>query len=205
MIPGLCWPHVWDTWKCGSATHLVQAMESLFHVSSHFLHYCWAIISLSQYHKGLNRKWRKSLSALRFLCVVDSQFQALSLERVGRTHVSHGNFLYISLLVLPRICLDRWVGFFPFLFFCSGDFPYVIANSFFWGTKVNNWASLVAQLVKNPPSIQETWVWSLGWKDPLKKGKATHSNILVWRISWTVQFMGSERVRHDWATFTQSQ
>ena len=51
--------------------------------------------------------------------------------------------------------------------------------------------SLVAQLVKNPPAMQETWVQPLGWEDPLKKGKATHSNILVWRISWTVQFMGT--------------
>ena len=48
------------------------------------------------------------------------------------------------------------------------------------------WASLVAQLVKNPPSMQETWVWSLGWEDPLEKGKATHSSILAWRIPWTV-------------------
>ena len=86
---------------------------------------------------------------------------------------------------------DSRLLFFPFLFFCGGDFPYVIANSFFWGTKVNNWASLVAQLVKNPPAMQETWVQPLSWEDPLKKGKATHSNILVWRISWTVQFMGT--------------
>ena len=56
------------------------------------------------------------------------------------------------------------------------------------------WASLVAQLVKNLPAIQETWVPSLGWEDPLKKGKATHSSILVWRISWTLQFMGSQRI-----------
>ena len=47
-------------------------------------------------------------------------------------------------------------------------------------------ASLVAQLVKNLPTMQETWVRSLGWEDPLEKGKATHSSILVWRISWTV-------------------
>ena len=40
------------------------------------------------------------------------------------------------------------------------------------------WASLVAQLVKNPPAMWETWVWSLGWEDPLEKGKATHSSIL---------------------------
>ena len=40
----------------------------------------------------------------------------------------------------------------------------------------------VAQLVKNPPAMQETWVQSLGWEDPLEKGKATHSSILAWRI-----------------------
>ena len=48
------------------------------------------------------------------------------------------------------------------------------------------WASLVAQLVKSLPSMQETWVQSLGWEDPLETGKATHSSILAWRISWTV-------------------
>ena len=48
------------------------------------------------------------------------------------------------------------------------------------------WASLVAQLVKNPPAMRETWVQSLGWEDPLEKGKAIHSNILAWRIPWTV-------------------
>ena len=48
-----------------------------------------------------------------------------------------------------------------------------------------SWASLVAQLVKNPPAMQETWVQSLGWEDPLK-GKAAHSSILAWRIPWTI-------------------
>ena len=66
----------------------------------------------------------------------------------------------------------------------------------------NCWASLVAQLVKNPPAIRETWVQSLGWEDPLEKGKATHSNILAWRIPWTVESMRLQRVRQDWATFT---
>ena len=47
-----------------------------------------------------------------------------------------------------------------------------------------SWASLVAQLIKNPPAIWETWIWSLGWEDPLEKGKATHSSILTWRIPW---------------------
>ena len=46
--------------------------------------------------------------------------------------------------------------------------------------------SPIAQLLKNPPAMQETWVQSLGWEDPLEKGKATHSSILAWRIPWTV-------------------
>ena len=45
---------------------------------------------------------------------------------------------------------------------------------------------LVAQLVTNLPAMQEAWVQSLGWEDPLEKGTATHSNILAWRIPWTV-------------------
>ena len=49
-----------------------------------------------------------------------------------------------------------------------------------------SWASLVVQLVKNLPAMREAWGRSLGWKDPLKKGKATHSSILAWRIPWTV-------------------
>ena len=57
------------------------------------------------------------------------------------------------------------------------------------------WASLVAQTVKNPPTIWETCVQALGWEDPLEEGTATHSNILAWRIPCTeepggVQFMG---------------
>ena len=47
-------------------------------------------------------------------------------------------------------------------------------------------ASLVVLLVKNPLAVQETWVRSLDWEDPLEKGKATHSRILAWRIPWTV-------------------
>ena len=48
-----------------------------------------------------------------------------------------------------------------------------------------SWASLVAQLVNNLPAMWETWVKSLGWGDPLEKGKATHASILAWRILWT--------------------
>ena len=61
---------------------------------------------------------------------------------------------------------------------------------------------LVTQSVKNLPAVQETWVRSLGWKDPLEKEMATHSSILAWRILWTeepggLQSMGSQRVGHD--------
>ena len=51
------------------------------------------------------------------------------------------------------------------------------------------WAFLVAQLVKNPAAMWETWVQPLGWEEPLEKGKATHSSILAQRIPWTVQSM----------------
>ena len=49
-----------------------------------------------------------------------------------------------------------------------------------------SWVSLVAQLVKNAHAMCETWARSLGWEDPLKKGMATHSSTLAWRIPWTV-------------------
>ena len=76
-------------------------------------------------------------------------------------------------------------------------------------TKWLNWTELVAQMVKNPPAMWETWVRSLGWEDPLEEDMATHSSILAWRIPWTeepgeLQSIGSERVGHDWATFTGS-
>ena len=67
------------------------------------------------------------------------------------------------------------------------------------------WASLVAQMVNNLPAMQETWVLSLCWENPLEKTTATHSSIFVWRIPWTeelgeLQSMGSQRVEHNWTT-----
>jgi len=62
-----------------------------------------------------------------------------------------------------------------------------------------------AQTVKRLPSMQETRVQCLGWEDPLEKEMATHSSFLAWKIPWTeepgrLQSMGSQRVRHNWAT-----
>jgi len=63
-------------------------------------------------------------------------------------------------------------------------------------------ASLVAQMVKNLPTMQEAWVQSLGWEDPLGMEMATHSSIFAWRIPWTeepsgLQSIESQRVGHD--------
>ena len=63
-------------------------------------------------------------------------------------------------------------------------------------------ASLMTQMVRNLPAIQETQVQTLGQEDPLEQGMATHSRILAWRIPWTeepdgLQSMGSQRVKHD--------
>jgi len=67
------------------------------------------------------------------------------------------------------------------------------------------WASLVAQMVKNPPAMQKTCVQFLDWEDPLGEEMTTHSSILAWEILWTeepgmLQSMGSQRVGHSLAT-----
>ena len=71
-----------------------------------------------------------------------------------------------------------------------------------WGDLVSLGASMVSQTVKSLPAIQNTRIQSLSWEDPLEKGMATHSIILVWGIPWTkgpggLQSMGSQRIRHD--------
>ena len=65
----------------------------------------------------------------------------------------------------------------------SGDLPTGEFQIFIFSLGIS---LLNSQLVKNPPAMWETWVQSLGWEDPLEKGKATHSSILAWRIPWTV-------------------
>ena len=71
-----------------------------------------------------------------------------------------------------------------------------------------SYSALVAQTVKNPPAMWETWAWSLGWEGPLDGGgHANHSSILAWRIPWTEEPVGyspwSQSIVHDWATNTQ--
>jgi len=71
-------------------------------------------------------------------------------------------------------------------------------NRVYWRVR----ASPVAQTVKNPPAMWDTWVRSLDWEDPLEEGMETHSSILAWRIpmdreAWWASSMGSQRVRHN--------
>ena len=73
-----------------------------------------------------------------------------------------------------------------------------------WATSLH-FTSLVAQMVKHLPTMQKTWVKSLGWEYLLEKEMATHSSTLAWKIPWTeepgrLQSMGSQRVGHDWVT-----
>ena len=77
------------------------------------------------------------------------------------------------------------------LLFCLAEIKIVINISMSSWHKVGpHWASLVVQMVKNSLAMQETWVRSLGWEDPLEKGMAIHSGILAWRIPWSEEADG---------------
>ena len=81
-------------------------------------------------------------------------------------------------------------------------FSWYIDSCSSWARRAGISMSFMAQTVENPPAKQKTWVQSLGWEDPLEEGMATHSSILAWKISWTVELgrllsMGSQRVGHD--------
>ena len=101
-------------------------------------------------------------------------------------NLSHIN-IYIGLLLLPVVS--------------TGTCPWYLVRCV-----LDYLCSLVSQIVKNLPAMRETWVRYLGWEDPLEKGMATYSSILVWRIpmdreAW-LQSSGSQRVRHVWHTYT---
>ena len=100
-------------------------------------------------------------------------------------------------LLLPAVYLIEWFLLPPeFLGAYGPDSSNFMSNSGVLG------ASLVAQLVKNLPAMQETWVQFLGWVDPLEKEMAIHSSTLAWKIPWLeepdrLQSMGSQRVGHN--------
>ena len=98
---------------------------------------------------------------------------------------------------------------FPIIHCCKNDAPTIVNNKKHIYCCLNDArASLVAQMVQNPPAMQETCVQSLGGQDPPEKGMATHFSILAWRIPWTeetggLQSMVSQRVGDDWANYTR--
>ena len=82
-----------------------------------------------------------------------------------------------------------------------------IFHSLLWSTQSQVWVSQIVQMVKNLPAMGETWVWFLGWEDPLEKGMAMLSSLLTWRTSWAeepggLQSMESQRVGRNWVTAT---
>ena len=131
-----------------------------------------------------------------------------SLSRVGE---GNGNSLQCSFLENPRDGGAWWAAVYGVAQSRTrlkrlGSSYYVVTLKRQLATKIRlRWAygtSLVAQLVKNPPAMQETLVQFLGEEDPLEKETATHSSILAWESLWTeepggLHVMGSQRVRHD--------
>ena len=136
--------------------------------------------------------------------------------------VSFYKLLQISkifpIYVFLKICISGPTDFKPVLF--KDQVYFVLFNSFWnlYSFRNSRKCKLVhrdidfpgGSVVKNLPAmqeLQETQVWSLGWEDPLEKDMVTHSSILAWKIPWTeepgrLQSVGSQRVRHDWATNT---
>ena len=116
---------------------------------------------------------------------------------------------------LQSYCTSKWekrlLRYFLFLEYCNRWFCKILCKYpvLWFGATIRSYyrAFLVAQLVKNPPAMQETLVPFLGQEDPLEKGMATHSSILAWKIPWTeepgrLQSMRLQRVGHNWVTFT---
>ena len=117
-------------------------------------------------------------------------------------------------------CQQFWMLEFPnkmLVVFLPGEYhgQRSLAGYSPWGSKESDTAeqlhfhfhsaSWASQGVNNTFAMQETWIWSLGWEDPLEKEMAIHSSTIAWEIPWTedpgrLQSMGSQRVRHDWAT-----
>ena len=115
----------------------------------------------------------------------------------------------VSASVLP-MNIQGWfpLGFTGLITLQSKGLSIIFSSTTIWKHKFfGTQTSLVAQMVKHLPMTQETWVRSLGWEDLLEKEMATHSSILAWKIPWKeepgrLQSMGSQRVGHNWATFT---
>ena len=158
----------------------------------------------------------KSLDSLKSLLSYASQLSSASIQWFSHPELSWGRGC--SLMALGSQVFSPWVPLGlasslgqEFLMTMTSLFT-DMAGNISWLKKIllsaplssAYWASLVAQMVKNPPAMQETWVQSLGLEDPLEEGMTTHSSILAWRIPGMgepggLPSMGLHRVRHDWS------
>ena len=116
--------------------------------------------------------------------------------------ISH--WIYVPHLLCSFIC--RWTSrLLPCPSYCKKCCSEPFGTCVFFNYGFLRIHACMAQRVKHLPAMQETWVRSLCQEDPLEKEMATHSSTLAWKIPWTkkpgrLQSMGSQRVRHDWAT-----
>ena len=104
--------------------------------------------------------------------------------------------LFSTLLLEPLIYIPIYIYIYTHTHTHTHTLYYLFHFKFYSSKQVKNNMLILTQIVMDLPAIQETQVWSLGQKDPLEKGMATHSSILAWRIPWTeepggLQFMGS--------------
>ena len=139
--------------------------------------YCWH--GLSQPYVG----WGNELLSLQ------AQIQPVSVSIMFTLLLLFSTLIRLKLSSCPKFHIqemcDWWVSGDP-QFPCS-PWPHPFLGSICFLLYSISSASFVAQLLKNLPAMQETWVPSQGWEDPLEKGKATHSSILAWRIPRTVR------------------
>ena len=125
----------------------------------------------------------------------------------------HMKFPYMNQVACEFLILFHWDIFFTLdpislTLYYNCVMSFVIWDGKFWASLVSLRDFPVVQMVKSLPAMRETWVWSLSREDPLEKEMATHSSILARKIPWMEEFgrlqsMGSQRVRHDWATVQQ--
>ena len=130
----------------------------------------------------------------RFLLVIYSKYSSVYMSVLNSKSISPPN-------LFPVVTINLFSKSVSLFLLCK----YVHLYHFFLDSAYKGiWASPVAQLAKNQSAIQETWVWSLGWEDPLEESKATYSSVPAWRIPWTKEpgrlwSTVLQRVGYDWS------
>ena len=210
------WPGIFHVWfsvnKLGASLHkgFVGAQNKRWYIGPLGLCFllllgCWQ----RKYEIGFRHHHLPFLPSFVCVCVC-----ALSLHNcellVGLINAELSVNVRTPLWISSREEADRWARPFIHLSFIHLSIHSLLTPVLELHHYICNiGASLVAQLVKNLSAVQETWVRSLGWGDPLEKEMETYSSIFAWKISWTeetggLQSMRSQRVGHDWVANTNT-